>query len=384
MSPLDPTEGALLEAVRAAPDDDLPRLVYADWLDERGEHERAEFIRIQIALAGGRVDDADAARLEARERALLIRNARRWAGGGTVRAEFRRGFVEAVALTPPWAESFAVMAARHPIRELTLAGPVGPGAVAAAEALAACPALRTVESIGDGTRPPSDDRESPYWDGPGAVLAAVLRSPHLRSNLSLSPARAWTPAQRADLLAHPAVVRAAGLRRGVNCEDGCAYDALSDFRHLRSLELSGGLTAAGRAAADRFVLSPAWGGVRSFTLWEREFTWSDEMMEFPWEAALRSGRLSDLMVACDNVMASTSWVTTLWEAFASQPPSGHLERLSLMNVNASPEDLDRLLGQGHAGHLRHLRLPCGRSQGTEASVLMRGPACPHLRPSRSS
>ena len=38
-------ELALLKAVASRPDDDLPRLVYADWLDEHGRGERAEFIR---------------------------------------------------------------------------------------------------------------------------------------------------------------------------------------------------------------------------------------------------------------------------------------------------------------------------------------------------
>ncbi|MBO0697260.1 MAG: TIGR02996 domain-containing protein [Zavarzinella sp.] len=42
---------ALLEAVFAAPADDAPRLVYADWLDEHGEPAQAEFIRAQIELA---------------------------------------------------------------------------------------------------------------------------------------------------------------------------------------------------------------------------------------------------------------------------------------------------------------------------------------------
>jgi uncharacterized protein (TIGR02996 family) len=41
---------ALLRAVVANPDDDAPRLVYADWLDEHGDPDRAEFIRIQIEL----------------------------------------------------------------------------------------------------------------------------------------------------------------------------------------------------------------------------------------------------------------------------------------------------------------------------------------------
>lgn len=42
-------ERALLAAVAAAPDDDVPRLVYADWLDEHDRPERAEFIRLQVA-----------------------------------------------------------------------------------------------------------------------------------------------------------------------------------------------------------------------------------------------------------------------------------------------------------------------------------------------
>ena len=42
---------ALRAAVLAQPDDDLPRLVYADWLDESGDPDRARFLRAQIALA---------------------------------------------------------------------------------------------------------------------------------------------------------------------------------------------------------------------------------------------------------------------------------------------------------------------------------------------
>lgn len=42
---------ALITAILDAPDDDLPRLVLADWLDEHGENDRAEFIRLQIELA---------------------------------------------------------------------------------------------------------------------------------------------------------------------------------------------------------------------------------------------------------------------------------------------------------------------------------------------
>ena len=38
-----------LDAIRAAPDEDAPRLIYADWLDDQGEGERAALIRFQCA-----------------------------------------------------------------------------------------------------------------------------------------------------------------------------------------------------------------------------------------------------------------------------------------------------------------------------------------------
>jgi uncharacterized protein (TIGR02996 family) len=52
-------EPALLAAVAAAPDDDTPRLVYADWLDDHGRPERAEFIRVQCRLAAASPADDD-------------------------------------------------------------------------------------------------------------------------------------------------------------------------------------------------------------------------------------------------------------------------------------------------------------------------------------
>ncbi len=42
---------ALLQAVIENPHDDLPRLILADYLDENGESERAEFIRVQCELS---------------------------------------------------------------------------------------------------------------------------------------------------------------------------------------------------------------------------------------------------------------------------------------------------------------------------------------------
>lgn len=49
------SEKAFLRAILDDPADDTARLVYADWLDDHGEAERAEFIRAQIGLAQHRL-----------------------------------------------------------------------------------------------------------------------------------------------------------------------------------------------------------------------------------------------------------------------------------------------------------------------------------------
>jgi uncharacterized protein (TIGR02996 family) len=43
-------EEALLAAIDAAPLDDAPRLIYADWLQERGKDDRAEYLRAVVGL----------------------------------------------------------------------------------------------------------------------------------------------------------------------------------------------------------------------------------------------------------------------------------------------------------------------------------------------
>ena len=72
---------ALLNACRADPVSDLPRLVLADWLDEHDDPARAEFLRVQCELARPSLDTERIAELKSRERALIDANWRAWAGG---------------------------------------------------------------------------------------------------------------------------------------------------------------------------------------------------------------------------------------------------------------------------------------------------------------
>ena len=91
---------ALLDAIKDNPDDDTPRLIYADWLDDQGDV-RGEFIRTQAALAGLAEDDPRHGELSAVCEALWEEHGERLLGPlaellpvDHYEPVWRRGFVE--------------------------------------------------------------------------------------------------------------------------------------------------------------------------------------------------------------------------------------------------------------------------------------------------
>ena len=68
-----PTNPALESAIVANADEDTPRLVYADWLDENGDPDRAEFIRVQCRLADLSPAEPDWIDLTERQDELIAR-----------------------------------------------------------------------------------------------------------------------------------------------------------------------------------------------------------------------------------------------------------------------------------------------------------------------
>lgn len=108
-------EWPFIREIRAIPFDDDPRLVFADWLEERGDT-RAEFIRLQCQLANLRARDPQYPGMTQRVDAILEKQRTKWlspyaeipgthwgidgvfwnfAGKGS-RHHFSRGFAEAV------------------------------------------------------------------------------------------------------------------------------------------------------------------------------------------------------------------------------------------------------------------------------------------------
>jgi uncharacterized protein (TIGR02996 family) len=152
------TEDDWLDACADEPDDDLRRRAFADWLEERGDHDRAEFIRLQVTLSRVREDERDQARVQ-RAAELLTRHRTEWLGPllDVVLAdawEFPRGLPETLDLSDWRLGTAAVaelVASLHPARLTTLKlydnriGDVG------AEALAATPHLArlTLLDLGD-------------------------------------------------------------------------------------------------------------------------------------------------------------------------------------------------------------------------------------------
>ena len=91
-----------LHAICANPEDDVARLVYADWLDDHGDPDRAGFIRLQVAISSspGGVDEG-----HTRAEVLRKKNWDSWRSelpklsGITWGSYFWRGFIPAVSVS---------------------------------------------------------------------------------------------------------------------------------------------------------------------------------------------------------------------------------------------------------------------------------------------
>ena len=94
---------AFVRAIHDSPEDDALRLVFADWLGEHASESWAECVRCQVCA--GALGESDPRRNDFEDRAddLVIAHEREWLGRWAevlVDWEFRRGFPDAVVLTP--------------------------------------------------------------------------------------------------------------------------------------------------------------------------------------------------------------------------------------------------------------------------------------------
>ncbi len=253
---------AFLQAIAAAPDDDdAPRLVYADWLEERGDSERAEFIRVQVALsrnADGAGDlPADViARLKGRERSLLSRNKKRWLqplrelkAEGTTHPELWRGFAEDVAMdAAAFLERGEELWRVCPVKRLRLRNIDG-----LARQLSQCSALARASHLELGGKPPLT----------AMALRTLWESPHLTGLQALSLDGA--PLTDADLSSLASSTVAPSLRRlklsGAQITGATLPVLLARLPQLQSINLGSNRAFAPRYFAEAFAALSS-GGLR--------------------------------------------------------------------------------------------------------------------------
>jgi uncharacterized protein (TIGR02996 family) len=88
---------AFLDAIFAYPENDLPRLVYADWLEEHGQEAYGEFIRLQCAIDPLPNDHPNRLPLRRREKEVWAAVKGRWPeffrATKVGKDWFRRGFI---------------------------------------------------------------------------------------------------------------------------------------------------------------------------------------------------------------------------------------------------------------------------------------------------
>lgn len=165
----------LIEAIRNQLDDDLARLAFADWLEETGQPERAELIRVQIQKHGLPEDDDHAVDLQARAESLQARHERDWLGvwaDRLVRWRFERGFLDSVTMHPEVFLGYGEELFRqHPVREVRFVGDDGEACGAEiVEDVITCPTFARVRALDASGSVPSAG---------GAWCRALVRASHL-------------------------------------------------------------------------------------------------------------------------------------------------------------------------------------------------------------
>lgn len=229
-------ELALRGAIAAEPDDDTPRLVYADWLQENGQPERAEFIRLQCAharcLRAGKLFAG-----EEREQQLLSAYGDLWQAEypvirGVAWAGFWRGFPGArVSSATTLVRNAETVWGAAPVESVVIEGPD----LAGAKALARCAPLERLRVL--------ELRASPTPTG-----TEILRTLFAASALSGVWWLAFLSQSRFEPAAVDLIADCANLRNlefltlrycGITDDGARALAASPHLNKLRELDLTG-------------------------------------------------------------------------------------------------------------------------------------------------
>jgi uncharacterized protein (TIGR02996 family) len=254
---------AFYEAIRDEPTDDTPRLVFADWLDDQGEEDRAEFIRLQCQRA--RMSDplcAEAMAVRAKAEQLLQRHWQEWvvplarllgryspvwwqAGFHPYALEdFDRGFITYLSIqTPCWLDCWQEIQRLTPLSELQLSRAGGLG-----QQLADCPGLAGLTSLQFGD----------YWVAPlgAADLTHLAGCKYLNRLRALHLYRNNAGDEGVEALARSAwLAGLTSLHLGENGLSARAAQALATAQGFRPVRLWLGNNFLGDEGAEALIAS---------------------------------------------------------------------------------------------------------------------------------
>jgi uncharacterized protein (TIGR02996 family) len=152
-------DDAFMQDIAEHPDDDTPRLIYADWLMEQPDaarQARGEFIRVQCELARAAESDPRRTDLQRRERALWKQYRKRWLPPHLAwvrKCLFRRGCIEEVGVRVRDLTKHGPSLAFLPlVRRASVTGAHRPGVdvAGAFRALARLPRLEAIDLSDNG------------------------------------------------------------------------------------------------------------------------------------------------------------------------------------------------------------------------------------------
>jgi uncharacterized protein (TIGR02996 family) len=341
-------ENPLLQPIFDYPEDDDLRLVCADWLEDHGEFDRAEFIRVQITLAQLPPEDPRRAALEEREQQLLKEHRQEWipqpVGEVSYDCTFRRGFVEHIGIDARTFLEHADRLFRWPLLRRVAFGCSAEPCLAA---LAACPYLARLAEL--DLRGYDSKYTFCIFNEPGAARL-FLSSPNLARLQALRLGYCQNPLEVAQIVAESI-----------------------HLRRLTTLEISD--TALGDEGVQVLAGSSNLAGLTRLRLSRCEIG-SAGMQELA--ASPRLSRLGLLDLQCTDVgdagvqaLAASPYLANLAhlsleanrigaagaEALAAAPHLARLTSLDLSSNPLTPRGAQALVDSAHLPNLATLRLP---------------------------
>lgn len=345
-------EQPFLDAIFDRYTDDRPRLVYADFLDDSGEPERAELIRVQLALSRLSEDDPRRPGLCDRQAELLTRNRAAWTAhlaGLVVSVDFRRGIPDSASVdAQTFIEQGEELFQRLRVRRLRLldAAPV-------AAKLAVSPLLGEVREL---------DLCSAELGTAG--VAALVRSPFLKNLDALD-----LGFNGLDDTGVVALARSSNLPNltalALNDNDRITGDglvALSEspfFAGLTTLDISG--NDIGETGISALVKSPSMARLRTFRVNGNRI--GDDGLT----AMVRAPLIARMLKADSRLEIRANAIGPAGAmALAACPALAGCTALDLSNNYLGDAGIATLLGSHYLGGLKVLKL--ARNQLTDGGV----------------